>query len=111
MGADRPLDQTEAATIAEGGGAAEAGPTAMPEEAVAAAREPGNVRGDFVLCAMIGAGGAGEVWKAWDTRLARWVAIKRLARGDALTDRERFRREALAVARLDHPAIIPIHQV
>lgn len=59
----------------------------------------------------IGAGGMGTVYKAWQTDLQRWVAIKllpmaSLAREDA---RERFRREALTIAKLRHPNIVAIH--
>jgi serine/threonine-protein kinase len=54
----------------------------------------------------------GEVVLAHDDRLDRLVAIKRL-HDDAATPerRERFRREARIVARLDHPAIVRIHDV
>ena len=55
----------------------------------------------------------GEVYLAWDEMLERHVAIKRI-RGDRLGDathRARFLREARAVARLDHPAIVRIYHV
>src|SRR5204862_52538 len=61
----------------------------------------------------LGAGGMGEVYKARDARLGRFVAVKvlpeQLARsGDALA---RFEREAKAVAALNHPNILGIHDV
>ena len=59
---------------------------------------------------LLGVGGMGAVYRAWDERLDRWVAVKRI-RPTALADettRARFRREALAVAQLSHPAIVPI---
>lgn len=61
----------------------------------------------------LGAGGMGEVFRAYDDRLDRWIAIK-LIRPDALASveaRRRFRREARAAARLSHPAIVQIHDI
>jgi tetratricopeptide (TPR) repeat protein len=55
----------------------------------------------------------GAVWRAWDERLKRPVALKRIL--PAATEdpklRERFRREAEAVARLNHPAIVHIYDI
>ena len=65
------------------------------------------------LVQQIGAGGMGVVWKALDTSLNRHVAIKILP-PDLMADsewRQRFQREAEAVAALDHPNIAVIHQV
>ena len=52
----------------------------------------------------------GEVWRAWDDRLERAVAIKkvRAREGRREKDRERLRREARAIASLNHPAIVRI---
>jgi tetratricopeptide (TPR) repeat protein len=52
----------------------------------------------------------GEVWKAWDTQLGRWVALKFLKGGD---DEEigRFLREAQTAGRLNHPHIAAVHEV
>src|SRR4029450_5784788 len=58
----------------------------------------------------IDAVGTGEIWEADDTLLGRRVAIKILAEelaGDPVAAR-RFRREARATAKLDHPNIIPV---
>ena len=54
----------------------------------------------------------GEVWRAWDERLRRWVALKQV-RADAAPrhGRERLRREARAVARLNHPAIVHVYDL
>jgi serine/threonine-protein kinase len=61
---------------------------------------------------MIGKGGIGEVVEAHDLRIGRDVAIKRL-RTQAPTEDEvgRFLREARIQARLDHPAIPPVHEL
>jgi serine/threonine-protein kinase len=57
--------------------------------------------------APVGAGGMGEVWKARDTRVDRIVAIKRLKAEHA----ERFKREARAIAALNHPHICQLYDV
>lgn len=69
--------------------------------------------GPYRVLQRLGAGGMGEVVLAHDDRLDRLVAIKRLHADHAATPdrRERFRREARIVARLNHPAIVQIHDV
>jgi GAF domain-containing protein len=60
--------------------------------------------------AAIGQGGMGAVFRAWDLRLERPVAIK-VVRADLLSDpdsRARFRRESQIVARLQHPSIVTV---
>jgi serine/threonine protein kinase/tetratricopeptide (TPR) repeat protein len=69
--------------------------------------DPETRLGPYEIIAPLGAGGMGEVYRARDTRLGREVAIKILppsAHPDR-TARERFRREALALSRLNHPNI------
>ncbi len=69
--------------------------------------------GAYRIEASLGRGGMGEVFLAWDERLGRHVAIKRI-RPDKLGDeqqRSRFRREARSVARLNHPAIVQIFDI
>ncbi len=66
--------------------------------------------GEFVLREPLGAGGMGIVYRAEQTTLGREVALK-VVRPELLFfdgARERFRREIDAVARLEHPAIVPI---
>ncbi len=61
----------------------------------------------------IGQGGMAEVWVATDTDLDRKVAVKWLKTNLAADPvvAERFRREAIAVARLSHPNIVAVHDV
>ena len=65
--------------------------------------------GKYVPVAKLGSGGMGEVWKAWDRELSRWVALKLLLPGRSDDDLLRFQREAQAVARLSHPNIAPVY--
>ena len=68
--------------------------------------------GPYEVCASLGAGGMGEVYRAHDTRLSRDVAIKILpAVSGGLDALARFEREARAVAALSHPNILAIHDV
>jgi serine/threonine protein kinase len=66
----------------------------------------------YDLGAVIGQGGMGEVVSARDRRIGRDVAIKRM-RAPAPTDTQtnRFLREARVQASLDHPAIVPVHEL
>jgi len=85
---------------------------AMPPEVSALLGEPERRMAEFVRVSRLGQGGIGEVWKAWDTRLGRWVALKLpMAAPDDGQAAERFSREALAAARLSHPNIVSIHRV
>src|SRR5688572_2991606 len=62
-----------------------------------------------IVC-RLGAGGMGEVFKAWDPQLDRHVALKFLYVTDEHT-LERFTREARSQARVDHPAICKVYEV
>ena len=69
--------------------------------------------GPYEILAPLGAGGMGVVYRARDGRLERDVAIKVLSLG-LLTDeaaRKRFRKEALALAKLNHPNIAAVYDV
>ncbi len=61
----------------------------------------------------LGAGGMGEIWKAQDTRLNRFVAVKVLTSASAGDPerRRRFIQEAQAASALNHPNIITIHDI
>jgi predicted Ser/Thr protein kinase len=67
---------------------------------------------DYELHEIIGKGGMGVVYVARQTALGRMVALKRLRRDDDRGQgRERFLAEAAVTGRLDHPNIVPIHDV
>jgi tRNA A-37 threonylcarbamoyl transferase component Bud32 len=93
---------------------------AGPEPARAPAQEPGAGRliaGRYRLVAKLGHGGMGTVWRAQDETVDREVAVKEPRVPDHLPERERanayerMRREARAAARLDHPAVVDVHDV
>jgi serine/threonine-protein kinase len=71
----------------------------------------GTSFGKYRLIELLGRGGMGEVWRAYDTVIDRTVAIKILPAEisrDAVFQ-QRFRREAHAAARLNSPHVVPIH--
>ncbi|MDP7726512.1 serine/threonine-protein kinase [Mycobacterium sp. TY814] len=73
--------------------------------------DEGTPFGRYRLIELIGRGGMGEVWRAFDTETQRVVAVKVLAANLASDPSfvQRFRREALAAAGLNDPHVIPIH--
>ncbi len=70
-----------------------------------------RIGGRYRLEAPIGRGGAAEVWRAYDERLERWVAVKLLFPHVAPAERKRFAREVQALARLSHPGVVPIYDL
>ena len=73
----------------------------------------GTRLGPYEIVSLIGAGGMGEVYQARDLRLDRLVAIKIIAPNvlDSTEGRDRFEREARAIASLSHPHICTLHDV
>ncbi|MBX9583644.1 MAG: serine/threonine protein kinase [Gemmataceae bacterium] len=101
---------TDARTLSEAAPPAEDTRVPGPPGGVAPPADAPDLPG-YELLAYLGDGGMGRVYKARQVRLDRLVALKivrpdRLARPGAV---ERFEREARAVAKLDHPNIVRIH--
>ena len=75
--------------------------------------QAGTRLGPYEIVEPIGKGGMGEVYRAADHRLNRSVAIKILSAGAGVSAeaRERFDREAKAIARLEHPNVCRVYDV
>src|SRR5262245_53431333 len=71
----------------------------------------GKTLSHYHVIEKIGAGGMGEVYRASDVRLERDVALKVLPAGTLIDElsRKRFRKEALALSKLNHPNIATVH--
>jgi tetratricopeptide (TPR) repeat protein len=79
-----------------------------PEELLAR----GQAIDRFVVLGLVGRGGMGEVYAAYDPELDRKVAIKLLrARGDSEDGKARLLREAQATAKLQHPNVVVVYDV
>jgi len=84
-------------------------PTRISEAPVGPPRVDDLILGRYRLLERLGAGGFGVVWRAHDELLHREVAIKRVELAPE-RDGERAGREALAAARLAHPAIVALYE-
>src|SRR5262245_44133212 len=73
----------------------------------------GRRLGNYDILEKLGEGGMGQVWRAKDGRLNRFVAIKILppdVAGDAVR-RERFEQEARSLGALNHPNVVAVYDV
>src|SRR5450432_3491496 len=74
--------------------------------------ERGQAIDRFVVLGLVGRGGMGEVYAAYDPELDRKVAIKLLrARSEAADGKTRLLREAQAIAKLQHPNVVVVYDV
>ena len=98
---------------------AERAPLENPLLGALAGRQPaaeiakGEMLGPYRVDTLIGQGGMGVVYRAWDTRLDRRIALK-LLRPEQVNDparRQRLIREARAASGLIHPNVVTIHDV
>jgi len=84
----------------------------MPTTKAGAYLMIGKTLGHYRIIDKIGAGGMGEVYRAHDEQLERDVALKVLPIGTLANDstRKQFRKEALALAKLNHPNIETVYE-
>ena len=73
---------------------------------------PGSRIGRYDVRSLLGSGGMGEVYLAWDSELERAIAIKVLHEGEASGDRtRRFVQEAKAASALHHPNVAHVYEI
>jgi serine/threonine protein kinase/signal transduction histidine kinase len=101
---DRSFD-----TVEFEGVSAQFGPSAPTAAPVA----EGAQLGKYQLVHLLGAGGLGRVYQALDVQLRRFVALKMMPLGGqaSAAELERFRKEAEAIGRLQHPNIVQIFEI
>lgn len=95
--------------------------TAAPnveDESSTSSAPPAGSTPNFVLHNMIAKGGMGEVWEAFQPSLERVIAVKRVKNVERVKTEEararvdaEFRREAIMAGQLEHPNIVPVHDL
>jgi PAS domain S-box-containing protein len=125
---DRKVSKQHSATLAASSGAATGTPAAPREqdtqhtilyESEEAQPGPAPAAGQpavgkrYLLKALHGIGGIGRVWRAWDNHMQREVAVKELLPEFAHNANvaSRFLREARLTGQLEHPGIVPVHEL
>ncbi|MES1206733.1 MAG: protein kinase, partial [Pseudomonadota bacterium] len=84
---------------------------ATPAPSTSVILERGQAINRFVVLGLVGRGGMGEVYAAYDPELDRKVAIKLLRTRDAAEAKSRLLREAQAIAKLQHPNVVVVYDV
>src|SRR6185436_7092767 len=112
----RVADTNKGKTV---GGSPVPGQKWLPPEVYEISKNPDRTFGKYVLMSELGRGGAGVVYKAWDTLLQQYVALKFIRnQDDGDTDStsgssqiEEFQKEARMSVRLRHPNIVRIYEL
>ncbi|HET6585338.1 MAG TPA: serine/threonine-protein kinase [Nannocystaceae bacterium] len=101
-----PVESTPGLTVADGPATSEPSPRRADAPV-------GTHIGRYLVIDEIGAGGMGRVFRAYDPKLSREVAVKRLRMRDrgGATGHARMLREAKAMAQLAHPNVVPVYDV
>jgi serine/threonine protein kinase/tetratricopeptide (TPR) repeat protein len=107
----REVDLLLAQTLSRAGGRldgpAGAGTASLPDKPNVSRLAPGSQLGPYQINSLLGSGGMSQVYKAFDARMGRDVAIKVAAERFS----ERFDREVRAIASLNHPNICTVYDV
>ena len=86
-------------------------PLTLPAERVGPGEGPPKIEPRYEAGDIVGAGGMGTVRRVFDRSLGRSVVRKELAVPCSRSTRERFLDEARTTARLQHPGVVPVHDV
>src|SRR5882672_8873194 len=107
-------DGQETITLPEDAAVRGVRPNANEKEAAPSDVQPGDCLGRYTVRALLGTGGMGQVFAAWDPGLGRTIALKVLRPDRAVQSSgapARLVREAQALARSHHANVVTIHDI